>query len=342
MDESKLISGGFLVEVATNPEIIVENTRLVLLLNELKYAIFKYYMKNMPKITCFGEILWDIFPTHEKIGGAPLNVASRLSSFNHNVTMVSAIGQDVYGEQLMEYLRENKINTDCIQVLHEYETGKVKVILNNKGSASYNIKYPSAWDKITITEASKTAVKNADTFVFGSLGARDEVSRKTLYELLEIAKHKIFDLNLRPPYYTKEVLFHLMEKSDFIKFNDDELYEVSNFLGSKYHSLEQNLNFIAEKTNTKHICVTKGPHGAVLLHDGKLYYNSGYLIKVVDTVGAGDSFLGSLISQLLNEIKPQEAIDWACAVGALVAQNEGANPKINSTDIYNFMTPYGS
>ncbi|MFD1616260.1 carbohydrate kinase family protein [Gelatiniphilus marinus] len=293
----------------------------------------------MKNVVCFGEVLWDVFPTHKKIGGAPLNVASRLSSFDNDVTMISAIGQDKDGENLMEYLKENKINTDCVQILQEYKTGKVKVMLNDKGSASYDIKYPRAWDKISLTEATKKAVKNADAFVFGSLVARDEASRKTLYQLIELAKYKIFDLNLRPPYYTKEVLFHLMEKADFIKFNDDELYEVSKYLGSKFNSLEQNLEFIAKKTKTKDICVTKGPHGAVLLHDDKLYYNSGFLIKVIDTVGAGDSFLGSLISKLLIKTQPQKAIDFACAVGALVAQSEGANPLITLSEINTFVNP---
>ena len=130
-----------------------------------------------------------------------------------------------------------------------------------------------------------------------------------------------------------------MNKAHFIKFNDDELYEVSGYLGSKYLSMEQNIRFISKATNTKHICVTKGNHGAVLLYDDTFYYNSGYLVKVKDTVGAGDSFLGSLISQLLNKKNPQEAIDFACAVGALVAQSEGANPNIKLSDIEVFMNP---
>ncbi len=131
-----------------------------------------------------------------------------------------------------------------------------------------------------------------------------------------------------------------MNKADFIKFNDDELYEVSKSMGSKYNSLEQNLMYIADKTNTKHICVTKGHHGAVLLYNDKLYYNSGFIIKVIDTVGAGDSFLGSLISLLLHKVSPQEAIDFACAVGAMVAQNEGANPVLLRSDIDAFINPY--
>lgn len=294
----------------------------------------------MSRIACFGEVLWDVFPTHKKIGGAPLNVANRLKSFGNDVIMISAIGQGKSGAELMDFIKESGIDTSCVQVHNEYKTGKVKVMLNDKGSASYDIKYPRAWDKIRLTEINKAAVKNADAFVFGSLVARDDSSKSTLYALIELAKYKIFDLNLRTPYYTKEVLFHLMDKADFIKFNDDELFEVCNYMGSKYHSLEQNLMFIAEKTNTKHICVTKGSHGAVLLYDGKLYYNSGFLIKVIDTVGAGDSFLGALISQLLNKIAPQEAINFACAIGAMVAQSEGANPILSKSEIDNFINPY--
>lgn len=294
----------------------------------------------MSKITCFGEVLWDVFPTHKKIGGAPLNVANRLQAFGNNVTIISAIGQDKNGTELLNFIKQSGIDTSCIQVHNEYKTGKVKVMLNEKGSASYDIKYPRAWDKIRLTETNKAAVKNADAFVYGSLAARDESSRNTLINLLELAKYKIFDLNLRPPYYTKELLIKLMDAADFIKFNDDELYEVSGYLDSKYRSMEQNIRFISEKTNTKHICVTKGHHGAVLLHDDTFYYNSGYLIKVIDTVGAGDSFLGALISQLLNKVNPQEAIDFACAVGAMVAQSEGANPVLLRSDIDAFINPY--
>lgn len=294
----------------------------------------------MSKIICFGEVLWDVFPTHKKIGGAPLNVANRLQALGNSVTMISAIGQDKNGTKLLNYIKGVGIDSSCIQVHNEYRTGKVKVMLNEKGSASYDIKYPRAWDKIRLTEINKTVVKNSDAFVFGSLAARDESSRNTLFKLIELAKYKIFDLNLRPPYYNKALLIQLMNKADFIKFNDDELYEVSGYLNSKYRSMEQNIRYISEKTNTKHICVTKGHHGAVLLYEDKFYYNSGYLIKVIDTVGAGDSFLGSLISQLLSKVQPQEAVDFACAVGAMVAQNEGANPVLLRSDIDDFINPY--
>lgn len=293
----------------------------------------------MANIVCFGEILWDVFSTHRKIGGAPLNVASRLKSFNNQVAMISAVGDDAPGTQLLDYLNSNGINTEAVQIINDYDTSEVHVMLNEKGSASYDIKYPCAWDKIDLHNKAESLVKEADAFVFGSLVARDNTSKNTLYKLIDSAKYKIFDLNLRPPYYTKDLLIYLMNKADFIKFNDDELFEVSKYLGSKFNSLEQNLMFVADETNTKHVCVTKGSHGAVLLYNDKLYYNSGYLIKVVDTVGAGDSFLGSLISKLLNNTNPQEAIDFACAIGALVAQNEGANPKLLDSEIDSFINP---
>ena len=294
----------------------------------------------MSKIVCFGEVLWDVFPTHKKIGGAPLNVAVRLKSFKNDVAMVSAIGNDELGKLILNYINDLKINADAVVILEDYTTGEVAVTLNEKGAATYEIVHPRAWDKIPLTTAAATLVKQADAFVFGSLITRDAISKNTLYQLLKLAKYAIFDVNLRAPFYTKEILVDLMYKADFIKLNDDELYEISDFLGSPFHNLEQNIHFIAQKTKTAHICVTKGEHGAVLLYNNALFYNSGYKIKVVDTVGSGDSFLASLISQLINGSAPQKAIDFACAVGALVAQNEGANPIITENEVVQFSGLY--
>ncbi|UAM98599.1 carbohydrate kinase [Polaribacter litorisediminis] len=293
----------------------------------------------MLHIVCFGEVLWDVFPTHKKIGGAPLNVAIRLKSYHNKVAMVSAVGNDELGSLILKYLEETGIQSDQVQVLDNFTTGEVAVKLNAKGSASYDIIYPKAWDKIAGTSDVKSLVETSNAFVFGSLIARDEVSKTTLDQLLEVAKYKIFDVNLRPPFYSKELLIELMNKADFIKFNDEELYLVAEYLGSKYHNLEQNIHFILEKTNTKDICVTKGEHGAVLFYNNQLYYNSGYKIEVADTVGSGDSFLASLIYKLLSGVPPQESIDFSCAVGALVASKSGANPMISNEEIERFINP---
>ena len=289
------------------------------------------------KAVCFGEILFDVFPKLKKIGGAPLNVASRLKSFGVDVTMISAVGNDENGKELIEYFQKLEINTGSIQVKKNYPTGVVNVQLNEKGNASYDIAYPSAWDKMELSLKDIDLVKNSDFFVYGSLAARDEQTKTALVQLLEVANYKIFDINLRAPHYTEDTLIEFMNVADFIKFNDEELYEVSRFLGSKYNSLEQNIEFISEKTNTKSICVTLGSHGAVLFYEGKYYHNCGYYVDVVDTVGSGDSFLATLIYKIFAEKDPKKAINYACAVGALVAQNEGANPILSEDLILKFM-----
>lgn len=288
-------------------------------------------------VVCFGEVLFDVFPNHKKIGGAPLNVALRLASLGVHTQIISRIGADEIGTEILHFIKKNGIPTNTIQIDANFATGEVIVALNEKGSATYTINSPVAWDKIECNPEIENIVKKADAFVYGSLVCRDLISFNTLLELINYAKYKIFDVNLRTPFYTKEILIRLMLQSDFIKFNDDELHKICTYLNSPYDSLEQNILFIAEYTNTKHICVTKGSRGAVLYYNEKMFYNSGYKIEVVDTVGAGDSFLAGLVSKLLNNEEPQNAIDFACALGAIVAKNEGANPKITDTTILAFM-----
>jgi fructokinase len=287
----------------------------------------------MYTFTCFGEVLWDVFPDHEKIGGAPLNVALRLKSFGNDVAMISAVGKDDLGKQLISYINENKLTSTYIQVHEAYQTGKVNVILDPKGSASYEIKYPVSWDYIALNDENLKLVKESNVFIYGSLICRHSVSKDTLFKLLDQANFKVFDVNLRAPYYSFELLHDLMSKADFVKFNDEELDLVVKSLNPELKSIEDQMIFITRKFNVSHICVTRGGEGAVLCINGQFYYNSGYLIKVKDTVGAGDSFLASLIYNITKGATPQYALDFACAVGALVAGSEGANPKIKLTDI---------
>ncbi len=288
---------------------------------------------------CFGEVLFDNFPTYSKIGGALLNVCVRLKSLGMDVSMISGVGNDSNGKDIIRYLRKQGVDTSGILVQQEYPTGKVNVILNDKGVASYDISYPVAWDKILMLDAHEDLVKNADVLVFGSLACRDAVTRSTLQCILKFARYKVFDVNLRVPHYTNERLIDLMKEANFIKFNDEELYEIADYLGSSYYSMEQTIAFIAKETGTDTICVTKGAYGAVLYNHGNFYYNSGYRIKVLDTVGSGDSFLASVIYKLFNEDSPQVALNFGCAVGALVAGSEGANPILTKQRIAKFMNP---
>ncbi|MFI3222107.1 MAG: carbohydrate kinase [Methylococcaceae bacterium] len=288
-------------------------------------------------VICFGEVLFDVFPHYRQIGGAPLNVALRLAALGLEAQIISKIGTDALGKEILSFIQSNHVSTETIQIDDTLATGEVLIGLDEKGSASYTINYPVAWDNIEVTAAVTNALKNADALVFGSLACRDERSYNSLQTLLKIAPYKIFDVNLRALYYSQALLINLMQQSDFIKFNDDELYEITGYLNSPFKSLEEHILFIAEHTHAKSICVTKGSQGAVLYYNQQLYFNNGYKINVVDTVGAGDSFLAGLLSQLLVNIEPQKALDFACALGALVASHEGANPKISNTSIKKLM-----
>jgi len=287
----------------------------------------------------YGEVLFDVFGDEKIIGGAPLNLALRTASFGFPVAMISAVGNDENGKIICDYVKENQLDTSGIITAPDYETGVVQVTLNERGSATYEIKFPSAWDFIETNENTQNIVKNADVFFFGSLICRNDISRNTLLRLLDSNTNmfKVFDVNLRKPFYNIELLKQLMNKADFIKFNDEEILEIAAEQGFKSDNLEENIRFISEKTNTNSICVTLGKHGSLLFWNGAMYQHGGYPVKVADTVGAGDSFLASLIAKLLSDKNPDAALDFASAVGALVASYSGANPKLKNEEIEAFL-----
>ena len=293
---------------------------------------------NSTTIICFGEILWDLFPSGKMLGGAPFNVASSIKGLGGDVEFISRVGDDELGKDIRSEVLRQGISTELLQSDPLHETGKVIVTLDDTGSAQYKIAEDAAWDFIEATARSIEKVQQAKAFVFGSLVARAS-SKASLLSLLKASTFSVFDLNLRPPFYDLNTLRVLMKASQMLKFNDDEIYEIATQMGSPFHSLDQHITFISQETNTDIICVTKGSHGAVLLHNKSWYYNSGYKIKVVDTVGAGDSFLATLVLGLVKGDHIQTTLDLACGMGALVAGSKGANPLISKSDLDTFVRP---
>ena len=288
------------------------------------------------KVCCFGEILWDIFPECKKLGGAPFNVATTLKCLGSDVEFISRIGKDSLGDEILHKVDNYQIKTDFIQMDPKYPTGKVNVSLDANGIPKYHFQTDSAWDFIEANEKSLTLVNYSKAFIFGSLVARGD-SFNTLRQFLKVANFSVFDLNLRAPYYNNNLLIELMSKSHMLKFNDQELYLIADLLNSPFNSMDQHIKFIAKETNTEIICVTMGMFGAVLYHRNIFVYNSGFKIKVVDSVGAGDSFLGTLIYGLLSNDTLQNSLDRACAMGALVCGSSGANPNISKNKLMDFM-----
>jgi len=279
-------------------------------------------------VTSIGEILWDVFHDRRNAGGSSMNVALNLHKQGINSNFISAVGKDELGKELTDFLNHQNFKTDLIQV-NELPTSTVEVKLDSLQQATYTIVEPVAWDGIQLTDEIIDAVKNGDAFVYCSLTCRNAESRKTILSLLEYAKTKIFDINLRAPFYQKELIGELLAKADILKINEDEIVWVKETFGFTGSTNEQILKQLSSKYNIEIICLTLSDKGACVLKDGKLFKHAGYKVQVADTVGAGDAFLATFVACYLQGYSIETILDNACKVGAFVASQAGANPEYN-------------
>ena len=293
-------------------------------------------MIKKPSIVCFGEVLWDVLPSGKVAGGAPMNVAYQSKSLGCEVQMISAIGNDDLGKELIAFLNKKGIPTNLIQTNYTFPTSTVQVTLNEKGSASYEIVKPVAWDFIYPDEVRIAAIEHADILLFGSLICREEYSRKTLFELIDKAQKTVFDVNLRAPFYSQPLLESLLEKADVVKVNDEELDIITGWYGLEKDIAGQ-MEFVREKFKIETLVMTKGKHGAFCLHNNELTTQKSFPVEVQDTVGAGDAFLAAFITKMLYGETWQGCLEFACATGALVATKSGGTPEINETLVKDFL-----
>ncbi len=292
--------------------------------------------QTQKNIICFGEMLWDMLPTGKMPGGAPMNVAIHLNNFGNHATIISRVGTDDLGTELIHFLEEKGLDIQFVQHGHTHLTGIVKVNMDNKNSVSYKIVKPVAWDYISVESAALEAVKNADCFVFGSLSARSEQTFDTLKKFLKMATFKVLDINLRPPHYSKETIEFLLQNTDLLKLNHLELEEISQWFFQS-STIQENMHRLSILFGIKTICLTLGEDGAMLLHNNQFFSSNGFEVEVVDTIGSGDSFLASFVSNLLKKKPIGDSLTEACAVGALIATHHGATPLILEKDIHALM-----
>ena len=289
---------------------------------------------SKPLAVCFGEVLWDVFPDREVIGGAPLNVAMRLQSMGCTAEMLSGIGQDEKGRMLLDHMQQHGVGHQGVYQHPTLPTGTVTISLDSEGSASYIIDKPVAWDAIHISPSIVEQVKNSQLFVFGSLAVRGAFNQNILNALLKEAPYKVFDVNLRKPDYSHSMVYELMQHADFVKMNDEELEELCEALGGPLTDLKKQAEWMAAVAGIDTLCITRGKDGAMLLRDGTAYAQAGFSVQVMDTVGAGDSFLATLLDALfVKNLDEAVALERACAVGALVASKAGANAVVSEGEI---------
>src|ERR1700730_9183387 len=175
------------------------------------------------KVVCYGEILWDVLPMGAQPGGAPMNVAYHLQKLGANPALITRIGLDDHGKELVNLLSRQSVSTEYFQVDYDHATGIVYAKPNEHNEVTYDIVLPSAWDFISWDDGFVNLLEHSEYFVFGSLITRNLQSRKTLFELIEIDKTKILDINLRPPYFNKRIIEQLLAKTDILKLNLAEL-----------------------------------------------------------------------------------------------------------------------
>lgn len=288
---------------------------------------------QLSKVVCFGEILWDILPAGTVPGGAPMNVAYHLHQLNESPALVTRVGKDERGDELKSILEGKEVDISLLQTDEQHATGIVYGTADEKGDMKYEIVAPSAWDFIETTADNMTKVAEADYFVCGSLVARQEVSRKTLFALLDNARTKVVDINLRPPFYTAELIEALITRADILKLNNDELELISSWWGLG-HGLHGQAEALQRRFNTKTIIITRGSNGAAVWHEGRLYEHPGFKVTVADTVGSGDAFLAGFLHQRLQDKEMNDALAFACGLGAFVASKSGAWPDYTLSDIY--------
>ncbi|GAC1586324.1 MAG: carbohydrate kinase [Chitinophagaceae bacterium] len=287
--------------------------------------------KNYPAI-CFGEILWDVLPTISLPGGAPLNVAYHLKKLGMNPALISRIGLDDHGKGLIQLLEKNNISTDFVQVDFELATGIVHATAGDNNEVVYDIIRQVAWDNIRWDDGFETLLSHAIYFVFGSLATRSKESRNTLFRLLEMTKFKVLDINLRAPYYNREITERLLQNVNLLKLNLAELELVTGwFVNYKNHT--DRIKVLQNKFGISHIMVTMGSNGSVLYTGGTLYEHPGFKVEVADTIGSGDASLAALLVKLSHGSSPADALEFSSALGALIATYEGACPDYQVAEI---------
>jgi fructokinase len=290
-----------------------------------------------PKIIVYGEMLWDMLPSGKQPGGAPMNVAIHLKNFGLEPLLISRVGSDDLGTELLDYLENKGLERNHIQTGTTHLTGIVKVNLADRNEVTYKIVQPVAWDYIQLTTEIKTLVQQADLLVYGSLAARSSKSRETLIQMLEVAKLKVFDVNLRPPHFDQPTVEHLLAHAGIAKLNEHELSLIAGWYGLE-SELEDQIKFLAERFSLQMVCVTLGAEGAVVYTQNTFYWQKGYSVAVEDTIGSGDAFLAMFLKGYLTGTSIPETLRRACAMGALVATYRGATPGISESELMNFIT----
>ena len=281
------------------------------------------------RIVGLGEVLWDVFPDRSCLGGAPANFAYITTLMGDRGIVASRVGEDSLGIDALRRMEELGLDIDHVQTDRENPTGTVKVEVDGKGQARFEISQPVAWDFLQFTDDWRELAESADAVCFGSLAQRSESARAAIRQFVGSTRPntlKVFDVNLRQSYFSAEVLTESMRLADVVKFNDEELPRIMA-LGQLPHKDElSSAQKLIERFELKLVCVTRGPRGSLLARAGDSSVHAGFKVRVADTVGSGDAFTAGLVHEYLHGASLDLMNEVANLVGAWVASEAGAMP----------------
>jgi fructokinase len=282
------------------------------------------------KIIGIGEVLWDLLPSGRQLGGAPGNFAYHAHALGASACVITRVGTDDFGRDIRQRFEEQGIADGTLQVDESAPTGTVTVTLSEKGNPNYVIHENVAWDHLAVTPAALKAIRGADAICFGSLAQRGEISRASIQRLVSAAPAnslRVFDINLRQKYFSREVIEQSLRLANVLKLNDSEL----PFLATMFDltgSTQKQIETLAQKFSLQLVALTRGAEGSLLFRGGEWSDRPALPVKIVDTVGAGDAFTAALVMGLLREMRLDEINQLANEVARYVCSGAGATPPL--------------
>lgn len=281
------------------------------------------------KVVGLGEVLWDLLPDRTCLGGAPANFAYITSLMGDQGIVASRVGEDSRGLEALRRLEELRLNIDHVQTDRDHPTGTVRVELDRKGVACFDIAHPVAWDFLAWDEDWEELAQTADAVCFGSLAQRSHESRTTIRQFLNATAKstlKIFDVNLRQSFYSHEVLAESMKLADIVKVNDEELPKIMSLAKLAHEDELSSAERLLHDFDLKVVCITRGGRGSLLVRSDASSEHPGFKVHVADTVGSGDAFTAGLVHEFLHGASLDLMNEVANLVGAWVASEVGAMP----------------
>jgi fructokinase len=288
------------------------------------------------KIVAVGELLWDVFPDSERLGGAAFNFAAHARRLGHDVIFLSAVGDDERGRAAIARAAGIGLPVEHIRQVPGAPTGTVTVELDAAGHPAFTIHRPAAYDLLRLDAADIAALSDfsPDWLYFGTLHQADPRIReldRALMDALPRAR-RFYDVNLRRNCYDAELVNGLLQRAQVVKLNDEEVGEVDRLAGLSHNGIEDFCRDRAARLGWQAVCITLGERGCALLTGSEYVEVPGYPVRVVDTVGSGDAFAAAFVHGLGLGWPPARIGDFANRLGAVVASRAGAVPEWTLAD----------